>query len=319
MTIGKKISGLLKIILSLAALGYVAYRIANFGHWEGVGTRILDSLTSYQLIFLVLPLLLVPVNFGFETLKWGLVIRPLERLSPAKALTGILTGLSMSILTPNRIGDIVTRSFILQPGNRVGSTGLTSVNSLAQTVITLVFGIPAALYYLYRTGEATTAEHHRILLLFGSALITGFGAIWLFMKLHIAVRWAGRIGFKNQFQKISDALAILQGSFKLRVLTLSTMKYIVYLTQFYLLMRFFGLDITIPDGWACLGTTYLFLTLVPFPSLGDPGIRGSVTLFLLGPFTADLPGILFASWTIWLINIIIPALIGLFLLPRIKI
>lgn len=318
MALGKTISNLLKICLAVAALGYMVIRLWHFDQWNQVLPRLQASWSGPLILFLMASLMLAPVNLSIETIKWRMVIQHLEPLGFFRALHAILSGLSLSIMTPNRVGDIVTRSLVLNPKNRVASTGLTSVNSLAQTLVTLLFGIPAALLYAFVNTQAPQEDRQTVLLLLIISLITGSVAIWLFVRLPRLVNWLCRFRWLKRLEELVPALNGLPTQRILRVLILSGLKYLIYLTQFYLLIRFFGIEIGWLSGFAAIGTIYLFLSFVPVPSLGDVGIRGSITLFILTPFSADTPGILMASMGIWIINIVLPALIGLFLLSKIK-
>jgi hypothetical protein len=63
---------------------------------------------------------------------------------------------------------------------------------------------------------------------------------------------------------------------------------------------------------------YFVISVVPTIALAELGIRGSVSIFILGlyykssgTFTDEISmGILAASSVLWLINLILPALIG---------
>ena len=66
------------------------------------------------------------------------------------------------------------------------------------------------------------------------------------------------------------------------------------------------------------------MTLVPSVALVDLGIRGSVSLYILGMYfqAADGSGmelaILAASTSVWFVNLIIPAILGTFFVFNLK-
>jgi hypothetical protein len=64
---------------------------------------------------------------------------------------------------------------------------------------------------------------------------------------------------------------------------------------------------------------YLILAVVPTIALAEVGLRGQVSLELFGFFSSNKLAIIAASTGIWLINLIIPALIGSLLILSIKI
>ncbi len=69
--------------------------------------------------------------------------------------------------------------------------------------------------------------------------------------------------------------------------------------------------------WA---TTVLFLVLaiVPTIPIADLGIRGEVCIQLFGLLSSNTAGIAFTAATIWIVNLIIPALAGSLFILGIK-
>lgn len=76
----------------------------------------LDRIKHDDLIFylLVVVILLVPANWSLEALKWKYAISKLENISFWKAIKGVLTGLTVSTVSPNRVGEFFGRLFYLE-------------------------------------------------------------------------------------------------------------------------------------------------------------------------------------------------------------
>jgi hypothetical protein len=55
------------------------------------------------------------------------------------------------------------------------------------------------------------------------------------------------------------------------------------------------------------------MNILPSIVIADLGIRGSVSIFILGQFSENTQGILTASVVLWIINIMLPSILGLFL------
>lgn len=60
--------------------------------------------------------------------------------------------------------------------------------------------------------------------------------------------------------------------------------------------------------------SYLFITFTPSFALSEGIVRSSWALFFIGYFTNYNPGIALAGAGIWLINIVIPVILGNILL-----
>ncbi len=317
MALNRTISTLLKILIISGSAIYLLIRILKFGNWPEAWDQMRLALEGDPLWLLVAAMLLLPVNYGIEVIKWRLAVKPAETISAGKSLTGILTGLSMSVLTPNRIGDIVTRNFVLKPGNRLAGSALTSINSLAQTIVTILFGIPATFIYLMNRSGNLPEKLNSGLIIYTSAA-TLLLSVALFLWLHIPVAWLSQ---KKRFQwleKASHHLQLMPLTLKIMLLLLSALKYGVYLLQFALLLQFAGLHLPIQEVLIAVSVIYLILNMIPVPSLGDFGARGSVALLILEPLSAGMPAILTASMGIWFINILVPAAAGLVLMSRVK-
>jgi hypothetical protein len=80
-------------------------------------------------------------------------------------------------------------------------------------------------------------------------------------------------------------------------------------------------QITVPVGVVYMVVSVLFLAMaiVPTIALVEVGLRGELSLQLMGLFTTNSLGISLASVTIWLINLVVPALVGSVLFLSIKV
>jgi DNA-binding response OmpR family regulator len=48
------------------------------------------------------------------------------------------------------------------------------------------------------------------------------------------------------------------------------------------------------------------------------GVRGATALFFLGLFSTNTSGILLAAYSLWILNIMFPALLGLYFILKLK-
>jgi len=90
----------------------------------------------------------------------------------------------------------------------------------------------------------------------------------------------------------------------------ATMRYGVYTFQYYLMLRFYGIDAPVLAALSGIATIYLMQTSIPVPPLFGLFARGEIALFVWGFFSTNELNILAASFTLFLINLSIPALLG---------
>lgn len=318
MKISKIQGDIIKAVLAIVALAYLIYRLVTFEHWDQAGERFSDAFRGNRLFFLAGAVILIFLNFSSEAIKWQRLVNRLEPVSFLKSLSGILASLTMAITTPNRIGDVITRGLILKPGHRLAGSGHTLLCILAQMVVTITVGLVGAATYLPSNDYLLKDHQDSWILTLSISLSAGLILIVLFFSIDRLSGYFQRFRWLKVFHSFLSALQGVSGSDKAFLLLFSTIKFLTYITQFYLILHFFGIHIPAFTGLSAIALIYLILHFVPVPTVGDLGVRGSVSILILGPYTADVPAIVFTTFLIWIINIMIPALIGLVLLRKIN-
>ncbi|MEO7535698.1 MAG: hypothetical protein ABIU30_17700, partial [Ferruginibacter sp.] len=110
--------------------------------WE----QITLSWTNWKLWLVVF---LMFINWGIETKKWQLLVHHVETFSFYKAFKSVLSGCSVTMLTPNRVGEYGGRILYVSPRNRFKAISLTLVGSMSQLLVTMVMGCIGLLYLRY--------------------------------------------------------------------------------------------------------------------------------------------------------------------------
>jgi hypothetical protein len=64
---------------------------------------------------------------------------------------------------------------------------------------------------------------------------------------------------------------------------------------------------------------FLALAVIPSVALIEVGLRGEMSLMLMGMYSANKLGIGFSSVTVWFINLILPAIIGSLLILNLRV
>jgi hypothetical protein len=261
-------------------------------------------------------------------LKWKLLIAKIEPVSFLKSFKAVLTGVSVSLFTPNRTGDYLGRVFILDRANHIQGILITIIGSFAQLIVTLCLGLicllpafsryiaPGDQYAFLQKGIFFMVPLTLLILLFSYYKV---GLLTDFINRYFAGKWKKLPGYASVFNLYSPK----ELSWNLGI---SLMRYIIFVSQYLLLLRLFGAGIPAVEGFMLVSVIYLLMAMVPTVALADLGIRGSVSLFILGAyFQQSQPGmtvpdvsILAASTAIWLVNLIIPAILGTFFVFNLK-
>jgi hypothetical protein len=76
------------------------------------------------------------------------------------------------------------------------------------------------------------------------------------------------------------------------------------------------------EWWQCfwaVSVIFLVLAIIPTFAIAELGVRGKVSLKLIELFSTNSLGISIATATIWIINLVLPAIAGSLLILSIKI
>ena len=110
-----------------------------------------------------------------------------------------------------------------------------------------------------------------------------------------------------------------------RILLLAIAKYIVYSFQFVLLIWAFDVPLYYFEAMIPIMFTYLLMTVIPFITITEIAVRGSVCIFvfekwlsIMGISTSFSMMVFSASTMLWFYNLAIPAIIGLFFIRKLK-
>ena len=282
--------------------------------WKGI-----KSSFSTPLVWnLVAVIALMIINWSIEAVKWKISVRPIQQVSFLKAFRAVLSGVSFSVSTPNRVGEYLGRVLYMDEGNRLKTISITIVGSISQLIITLLMGC-IGLFILrpeIESGQLISSIWMKVILYGLIAVLSGL--ILFYFRLPWLIKWVDRLPGSNRFAYLIRALEDFDTGLLFRLLLLSALRFVVFIVQYFLLFHLFAVEIS---WWNCLWSvsiTFFVLAVIPSFAIADIGLRGEVGIKLTGLFAANQLGILFTTITIWFVNLIVPAIIGSLLILGIK-
>lgn len=282
---------------------------------------LLHALTNdIGLLALITVLALMIVNWSIEAYKWHWLMVHVERIGPFRALVATVAGTSVGFVTPNRTGEFLGRVLFLAPENRVRGGFATALGSIAQFVATLVMGgMGLVVMQLLDRPLPWTSGWIPTMLVTLTALVS-LGALLLYLYPGLLRQLLLQLPFLKRWEKASAVLNTYVRHELMAVLLLSLLRYAVFAVQFTLLLRMFTSGIALADALLAVPIVYLVSTLVPTVMLTELGVRGTAAVALLAPLGGDEAGVLLATTLLWLINIVLPALVGsmILLVARIR-
>lgn len=285
--------------------------------------RMLELLANKGFIILIGVILLMLVNWGIEAKKWQLLVRPLEHVSFRRAFSAILSGVSLSITTPNRIGEYGGRILYVKNRNKLKAIAATVVGSFSQLIVTAVFGLAGLIYYinnfeLKQVGSGFSSTLWQKLSI-GAIILVSLLIILLYFRLQIIVTIFDKVSWLRKAKVFVQIIARYSPKELRKLLLLSTVRYMVFSAQYLILLNVLGVELVWWQGLLMISTIYLVMAMVPTIAIAELGLRGRVSIYFLGLLSANTAGIIAATVCIWLINLVLPAVLGSVLLLGVKI
>jgi len=322
----------IKIIINyvLGPLIFLALCLAIYSqlskqhNWRDSLQIIKQSLSSGSQWKLWLVVLLMALNWVLEARKWQFCNQQLQIIPISRAVKAVLAGIAVASFTPNRVGEYFGRILFIPEGNRGKTISLTIVGSMAQFLVTIFCGGLGLIYLEWwirnETSPAHPFLHLSLTVLLAGVALTLLLLLILYFRLSWFVRWVhqwDRKGIVINYVKVIKEVPLRALSW---ILCLSFIRYLVFIIQYGLLFSLFGVALTTLQLFSGIAVMFLVMAVIPtFSFLTDLGIRWEASIQLMELFSANTTGIFTASFGIWIINLILPALIGSLLILRTKI
>ncbi|HXD91586.1 MAG TPA: lysylphosphatidylglycerol synthase domain-containing protein [Bacteroidia bacterium] len=302
------LSTLVKAFIGVACLALIVQRLYQSYSVENLNS-VKEIFTAYNSFLIVLTVLLLFLNWGIEVFKWQLFTKPVERISFSKAWQSVWMGVCVGNLTPGRLGEFAGRVLFFKPEDRAKATTLHFVSGIVQLVVTIIMGCAGLLCFSSMIDKSYFAY---ILVAEGVLLLIFTVLLWRINKVIVWLRKA------NFLKKYDFSHLEIERSMLLKMLFLSTIRYIVFALQFYLLLAACGVQGNIYHIAGAITITYLLLSTIPMISFIEVAIRAFVVVLLFGGLGSNDWKLSIAATLLWLINIVIPSIVGYVFLVRNK-
>lgn len=289
-------------------------QVQHQSHLQDAFAVIIKEWGTTQFFLLGFNILLMLLNWCIEAYKWQLLIAQVEAIPFLKSLKSIFAGLSVSILTPNRIGEYAGRILFLNNDNKLKGISANVVGSFALLIVASFFGLLGAVYY--------GIQNHFTWIII-AALIIGLivlSCIWfLFFHLDKIADWLNQFTYLQKIKTYIDIVRNYNSAILKKIILLSACRYLVYSLQFVLLLYLFDVHINSVDAFFTVFLIYWSMAILPSIAIAELGIRSGTSVFFLKVYSMNTLGIISSSVVLWCINLIIPAILGSILILSIKI
>ncbi len=270
--------------------------------------------TSWQSWQFILVIAMMFFNWGIEAAKWKLLVQHMQPISFFTAYKSVLAGCSVTMLTPNRIGEYGGRMLFVQHQHRIKAISLTITGSISQLLITMIMGclgLAFLRFFSHNNDNALSVLPH----FWGDVLIYFSVVCTLLLFLfYIRLGWLVRLMEKlpalNKLVRHISVLDDFTGKQLLRLMGLSLLRYLVFVLQYVLLLQVMQVGIGYALSFWLITVFYLVMAVAPTIGFLELPVRVKASLQLMQLFSTNTLGIQTAALAIWLINLVLPAVMG---------
>ncbi|MEY4876597.1 MAG: hypothetical protein RL708_1746 [Bacteroidota bacterium] len=282
----------------------------------------INDIESANSKIIILVLLLMVVNWSIESLKWRLLIKKMQPISFFEALQGVLSGVAVGTFTPNRIGEFGGRILFLKEHQKVRGVVVTLIGSFGQIMVTLTTGLAASYIFILKYLDIRIIKENESILLKATLLTSICLLIGLFLivyfNLNLIDKLIARIPYLRKLRKYIAIVSTFGYIDLLKLLLLSYLRFAVFAFQFYLLIKIFNVPVSFLPSIIMICMIFFTQTIIPSFTITELGVRVKVSTFFFGYLVATSTtfGVEYATSVLWIINLIIPAIVGMIFLLR---
>ncbi len=298
----------LKIIIALGLISFILYKIKL--------SEIYSAFINANLYLILIAFGLTSVNLTFQYKKWKLTSSSLLKESSSKKIWySLFFGITAGSFTPARVGEYFGRALEFKDKPILQVTIATLIDKLFALIVVLFIGSISSILFIH-------TYYHVNSIITMSLFIVLFLLFYFFIMLLLHPRlWKNSIidyfsskkRLSSFFQQV-EILRSLDKNYSARMIGWTVLFYSCIIAQFALLTAAFTNHHNFFHFlWA--GTMVMFAkSVLPPVSLAEIGVREGAAVFFLTKMGELAPSAFDASIFLFLINVLIPSLIGVVLL-----
>lgn len=288
-----------KLVLALGVLGILFSYVPL--------QSVYDAFTSASLLPLVGASLLTPIPLLLRINRWKILLDSSgEQQSWEHAARSVVVGYAFSVVTPAEIGDYIARVRLTSTTDIQKIVALTLADKIVYGSLILLLGIPALVSF--QVGSAMSGV---VTILTGLVLVVFAGFI---RRPVLSLPFLRGLAIRFRFVAGLEALAAISGRTLVRIAAIGLGILTTYVLQEFLLLNAFS-DVTILQTWQGFWAGMSVRLLAPI-FFGDLGIREVTHVYFFGLLGVEQAVALSASLMIFVLNILIPSILGLVVFLR---
>lgn len=293
---------LIKISIVVIAFYFIYKKLTNNSN---LSFSVFSNLSTENGVFslknMVLLLILSIFNWFFEILKWQTLVSSIKKISFISAFEQCLGSLTVSLFTPNRIGEYGAKAMYFTRNYRKRIVFINVLSNALQMLVTVVLG-SIGLFFLIQTYPININLIKIVGILITSLIIICFIG-FILKKINFTIKGLSLEKLKHftlNFSKKRMAVCFIY----------SFLRYAIFSFQFYYLLLIFHVDISYFNAMIMISSMYFLSSIIPSIFLFDVFVKGSVAMYLFGFLDVNELSIISIVTLMWLLNFVLPSILG---------
>jgi len=290
----------LRAAVSLGLM-YIIFQLTNVND-------ILAALQQANFLYIALALFLLLFNLGFQIAKWRYLLAKVSPLPFRQVLASFFFGLTLGSFTPGQIGEFGGRALNITTQEAGVVVGLTIIDRLQVFTVMTIAGL---------LGMVHVFHVQSFLVFAGVSAIAALG-ISLMFRPDLLRRFLERIGvsrLKHRWiSQILGSWSLLSTRDIAITLLLTVCFYLTIYLQLFLLFGAFSWWVPVEVFYGFSAMMFL-KSLLPI-SIADLGTRELGLVYFMSLQGIPKGAAFDSSILLFSINILLPALVGLFFFPK---
>ncbi len=284
-----------KLLVSIGAIYYLVHQVDI--------PSVLFILSKTDIYLLGILLIFTSINWFLETKKWQYLASQSYPIDWLEAARQSLVSFSLSMLTPNRVGEYGAKVLFYPKEKRKQIFSLSLIGNMSQMFVSLGLGLLALVALLF-TDDFKLKQYllnywnqlppNQRWLTLGLILSLIMVLVWLFWRFN------------------SKKIMLTNPKIWSKAFIYALLRYLVFSLQFLFLLWINVVPAPLYQLYLAVVLTYFFATLVPMLAFLDWAVKSSIAVIIFGILGAKKEFIMYIVGLMWLLNFALPFVIGLF-------
>jgi len=281
---------IIKLVIVFGAFYFIYDKLAHDDKlsWKQFSDILQHKFTIAWILFMLCFSIL---NRFLEILKWKNLVLVIEKISLFTATKQVLAGVTAGLFTPNGIGEYAGKALYFPKKETKRVLFLNLICNGIQMVLTIFFGLIGLLYLGY-------TMYFSILIGVGFLVLT-----FLFLTKSANIKGYSIALFLEKIAEIPKKI-------HQKNILLAIARYLTFSHQYYFLFLLFGVEIDYFTLMATITAVYFIASSLPSFQFLDFVVKGGVAIWFFDKLNIDEYIVLFISTFMWLLNVVLPVVIG---------